>query len=191
LVTCNILAVLAGGTSDEEIVFEDSGLNFQAIQPRRKTMVVVYDGGDHADIVLKTASWLEHSGKFNVIILSVKRKNDTPAEIKPKEEQNVKYLEQIGVEFTEVHISEATENNPEKCAQLISSSINASEPDLVVTGLTIGRFSVLDNDFFAAMLDRLACPAIVARSFVIPGVSRVRGFMVSLLNKMLDKVKKK
>ena len=30
LVTCNILAVLAGGTSDEEIVFEDSGLNFQA-----------------------------------------------------------------------------------------------------------------------------------------------------------------
>ena len=69
--------------------------------------------------------------------------------------------------------------------------INASEPDLVVTGLTIGRFSVLDNDFFAAMLDRLACPAIVARSFVIPGVSRVRGFMVSLLNKMLDKVKKK
>jgi basic amino acid/polyamine antiporter, APA family len=191
LITCNILAVLAGGTSDEEIVFEDSGLNFQAIQPRRKTMVVVYDGGDHADIVLKTASWLEHSGKFNVIILSVKRKNDTPAEIKPKEEQNVKYLEQIGVEFTEVHISEATENNPEKCAQLISSSINASEPDLVVTGLTIGRFSVLDNDFFAAMLDRLACPAIVARSFVIPGVSRVRGFMVSLLNKMLDKVKKK
>ena len=191
LVTCNILAVLAGGTSDEEIVFEDSGLNFQAIQPRRKTMVVVYDGGDHADIVLKTASWLEHSGKFNVIILSVKRKNDTPAEIKPKEEQNVKYLEQIGVEFTEVHISEATENNPEKCAQLISSSINASEPDLVVTGLTIGRFSVLDNDFFAAMLDRLACPAIVARSFVIPGVSRVRGFMVSLLNKMLDKVMKK
>ena len=191
LVTCNILAVLAGGTSDEEIVFEDSGLNFQAIQPRRKTMVVVYDGGDHADIVLKTASWLEHSGKFNVIILSVKRKNDTPAEIKPKEEQNVKYLEQIGVEFTEVHISEATENNPEKCAQLISSSINASEPDLVVTGLTIGRFSVLDNDFFAAMLDRLTCPAIVARSFVIPGVSRIRGFMVSLLNKMLDKVKKK
>ena len=191
LVTCNILAVLAGGTSDEEIVFEDSGLNFQAIQPRRKTMVVVYDGGDHADIVLKTASWLEHSGKFNVIILSVKRKNDTPAEIKPKEEQNVKYLEQIGVEFTEVHISEATENNPEKCAQLISSSINASEPDLVVTGLTIGRFSVLDNDFFAAMLDRLTCPAIVARSFVIPGVSRIRGFMVSLLNKMLDKIKKK
>ena len=74
LVTCNILAVLAGGTSDEEIVFEDSGLNFQAIQPRRKTMVVVYDGGDHADIVLKTASWLEHSGKFNVIILSVRGK---------------------------------------------------------------------------------------------------------------------
>jgi hypothetical protein len=154
-------------------------------------LVVVYDGGDHADFVLKTASWLEHSGKFNVIVLSISRKHDTLPESKPRQEQNIKYLEQIGVEFTEVNLSEDTEKNPEKCVRLISSSINACEPDLVVTGLTIGNFNVLDNDLFASMLDRLSCPAIVARAFVIPGVSRMRGFVVYLLNKLIYKIKKK
>ena len=72
---------------------------------------------------------------------------------------------------------------------LFSSSINASDPDLVVTGLTIGRFSLLDNQFFAPMLDRLNCPAIVARAFVIPGVSRIRGILISLLRRVLDRVK--
>jgi hypothetical protein len=192
LVTCNVLAVLAGATSDEEIVFEGSVDNSEVAQPpRHKTLVVVYDGGDHADLVLKTASWLEHSGKFNVIVLSINRKHDAPTESKPREEQNIKYLEQTGVEFTEVNIPEDVENNAEKCARLISSSINACEPDLVVTGLTISKFNVLDNNSFASMLDRLACPAIVARSFVIPGVSRVKSSVVYLLNKVLYKFRKK
>lgn len=190
LVTCNILAVLAGGTSDEEIVFEGSEPSSVVSNPRKKTMVVVYDGGDHADIVLKTASWLEHSGKFRVIVLSVKKKDETAAEeVEPEKVQHVQYFEQIGVEFTEAYISEATEDNPEKYSKLIYSAISASQPDLVVTGLTIGKFSVLENQFFATMLDRLNCPAIVARAFVIPGVSRVRGFVVSVLEKLLDKVK--
>ena len=154
-------------------------------------MVVVYDGGDHAEIVLKTASWMEHSGKFKIIVLSVKRKDEAPAEIIPEKGEHIQYLEQIGVEFAEVYISEATENNPEKYARLISSSINANEPDLVVTGLTIGKYSVLDNQFFATMLDRLNCPAIVARAFVIPGVSKMRAIMVSLLEKLIDKIKEK
>ena len=33
--------------------------------------MVVYDGGDHADAVLKTTSWLEHSGIFKVNVLAV------------------------------------------------------------------------------------------------------------------------
>ena len=190
LVTCNILAVLAGGTSDEEIVFEGAEPSSVASSPRKKTMVVVYDGGDHADIVLKTASWLEHSGKFRVIVLSVKKKDEKEAEeLEPEKEQHVQYFEQIGVEFTEAYISDATENNPEMCSKLIYSAISASQPDLVVTGLTIGKFSVLENQFFATMLDRLNCPAIVARAFVIPGVSRARGFVVSVLEKILDRVK--
>ena len=34
-------------------------------------MVVVYDGGDHSDLVLKAISWFEHSGLFKVNVLSV------------------------------------------------------------------------------------------------------------------------
>jgi hypothetical protein len=62
LVTCNVLAVLAGGTSDDEIIFEEPTGEAQAIKAQPKIMVVVYDGGDHSDMVLKAASWLEHSG---------------------------------------------------------------------------------------------------------------------------------
>jgi APA family basic amino acid/polyamine antiporter len=188
LITCNIIAVLTGGTSDEEIMFETS----QETQIRRKTLLVVYDGGDHSDIVLKTVSWLEHSGKFNIIVLSIKRKHERPNEDKPQKEEYEPdpYKEQIGVTFTEVEISEAVENSPEKYAQLISSSINASDPDLVVTGLTIGKFSVLDNQFLAAMLDRLNCPAIVARAFIIPGVSNIRDILISLLHGVFDRVKR-
>ena len=123
----------------------------QETQTRKKTMLVVYDGGDHADKVLRTASWLEHSGKFNIIVMYIKRKYEQPNEDKvPKEDYKpAQYNKQIGVKFTEVKISEAVENSPEKYAQLISSSINASDPDLVVTGLTIGKFSVLENQSFA------------------------------------------
>jgi hypothetical protein len=111
--------------------------------------------------------------------------DDVTDEIKDERQQQVKYLKQIGVEFTEAHISEATENNPEKCAQQVFSAINVLQPDIVLTGLTIGKFSVLDNIFFASMLDRLNCPAIVARTFVIPGVNRVRTILVSTLEKIL------
>ena len=185
LVTCNVLAILAGGTSDDEIIFEEPTGEAQAIRAQPKNMVVVYDGGDHSDMVLKAASWLEHSGRFNVTVLSIKKKDDTIDEIKDERQEQVKYLEQIGVEFTEAHISEATEKNPEKCAQQVFSSINVLQPDVVLTGLTIGKFSVLDNIFFASMLDRLNCPAIVARTFVIPGVSRLRTILVSALGKIL------
>ena len=187
LITCNIIAVLTGGSSDEEIMFETS----QETQIRRKTMLVLYDGGDHSDMVLRTASWLEHSGKFNVVVMYINRKYEQPNEDEvPKEEyKSAQYNEQIGVKFTEVEISKATENSPEKYAQLISSSINASDPDLIVTGLTIGNFSVLENQFFAAMLDRLNCPVIVARAFIIPGVSRIRAILISLLHRVFDRMK--
>src|SRR6478752_7792163 len=188
LVTCKVLAVLAGGTSDEELVLDESDKNNEPkseSDKQKKTMVVLYDGGDHSDIVLKTASWLEHSGRFKVTVLSIKKKEQA-AEEKQEKEEHTQYLEQIGVEFTEVYISEEIENNPEEYAELIVSSINASQPDLVITGLTVGKFSVLDNPYFASMLDRLNCPAIVARTFIIPGVSRIRAVMLSILHRILE-----
>jgi basic amino acid/polyamine antiporter, APA family len=207
LATCNMLAVLTGGGSDEELVLEDSiakgevggggrdglGTSFES---RKKNLVVLYDGGDHSDMVLKTASWLEHSGKFKVSVLSIKKKeekehigysridNQDIKNRKEKEkEQHVQYLEQIGVEFVEVFVSENTQNSDVKFAQLILSSINASQPDLVVVSKRIGKFSVFDNQYFVSMLYRLNCPVIVARSFVIPGISRIRAALMKTIHR--------
>ena len=193
LLTCNILAVLTGGGSDQELMLEEfiakeEKREANPISERnRKNMVVLYDGGDHSDMVLKTASWLEHSRRFKVIVLSIKKKEEREhigyskidnEDIKNKKElekeQHVQYLEQIGVEFHEVFVSEKTQNNSEKFAKLILSSVNASQPDLVIMGKRVGKFNVFDNQHFVSMLDGLNCPSIVARSFIIPGVSRIK-----------------
>jgi basic amino acid/polyamine antiporter, APA family len=194
LLTCNILAVLTGGGSDQELMLEEfiakeeKREEADPISERnRKNMVVLYDGGDHSDMVLRTASWLERSGRFKVIVLSIKKKEEREhiayskidnEDIKNKKElekeQHVQYLEQIGVEFHEVFVSEKTQNNSENFAKLILSSVNASQPDLVIMGKRVGKFNVFDNQHFVSMLDGLNCPAIVARSFIIPGVSRIK-----------------
>ncbi|MDQ3971200.1 MAG: amino acid permease, partial [Thermoproteota archaeon] len=172
LLTCDILAVLTGGGSDEELILEESIAKEEekreeanSISERnRKNMVVLYDGGDHSDMVLKTASWLEHSARFKVIVLSIKKKEEREhigyskidnEDIKNKKErekeQHVQYLEQIGVEFHEVFVSEKTQNNSEKFAKLILSSVNASQPDLVIMGKRVGKFNVFDNQHFVSM----------------------------------------
>jgi basic amino acid/polyamine antiporter, APA family len=209
LATCNMLAVMTRGGSDEELVLEDSiakgkgrvgeerervvGTPFES---RKKNLVVLYDGGDHSDMVLKTASWLEHSGKFKVSVLSIKKReekehigysridNQDIKNRKEKEkEQHVQYLEQIGVEFVEVFVSENTQNSDVKFSQLILSSINASQPDLVVVGKRIAKFSVFDNQYFVSMLYRLNCPVIVTRSFIIPGISRIRAALMKTIHR--------
>jgi APA family basic amino acid/polyamine antiporter len=196
LATCNMLAILTGGVSDEELVLEDSiaqgekktqGSEEGDGRNRKKNLVILYDGGDHSDMVLKTASWLEHSGKFKITVLSIKKKeegkhlgysrieNEDIRHKKNKEkEKHVEYLEKIGVEFSEIFVSESTQNNSQKFCQIILSSFNASQPDLVITGKRIGKFSVFDNEYFVSLLERLNCPVIVARSFVIPGLSKIR-----------------
>ena len=192
LTTCNMLAVLTGGISDEELALEDS---IADRRNRKKNLVVLYDGGDHSDMVLKTASWLEHSGNFHTTILSIKKKeegkhigysridNQDIRYKKDKEkEKHVKYLEQIGVEFREVFVTDVSRNNSQEFCQLILSSINASQPDLLVTGKRIGKFSVFDNEHFVSLLERLNCPVIVARSFVIPGLSRIRSLLMKAIH---------
>jgi amino acid transporter len=203
LLTCNILAVLTGGGSDEELILEEFIAKEEKreeanpiSETNRKNMVVLYDGGDHSDMVLRTASWLEHSGRFKVIVLSIKKKEEREhigyskidnEDIKNKKEQekeqHVQYLEQIGVEFHEVFVSEKTQNNSEKFANLILSSINASQPDLVIMGKRVGKFNVFDDQHFVSMLDGLNSPVIVARSFIIPGVSRIKSALLRAIHR--------
>ena len=191
LATCNMLAILTGGIGDEELTLENS---IADRRNRKKSLVVLYDGGDHSDMVLKTASWLEHSGKFKTTILSIKKKeegkhigysridNQDIRYKKDKEkERHVKYLEQIGVEFKEVFVTDLIRNNSQEFCQLILSSINASQPDMLVAGKRIGKFSVFDNEYFVSLLERLNCPVIVARSFVIPGLSKMRSSLMKAI----------
>ena len=191
LATCNMLAILTGGLGDEELALEDS---IADRRNRKKSLVVLYDGGDHSDMVLKTASWLEHSGKFKTTILSIKKKeegkhigysridNQDIRYKKDKEkERHVKYLEQIGVEFREVFVTDLIRNNSQEFCKLILSSINASQPDMLVAGKRIGKFSVFDNEYFVSLLERLNCPVIVARSFVIPGLSKIRASLMKAI----------
>jgi len=91
----------------------------------------------------------------------------------------------VGFEFNEIYLSEETEKSSEKCADLILSEVNASEPDLVVTGATIGKFSFFNNSHFLSLLDQLSCPIVIARQFTFPGVHRVKAWFLKLVRMLL------
>jgi len=195
LSTCNVLAIRT--TGDDLTLFESSVEGSEDLTPvaqtaeqnLKKNMVVLYDGGYHSDLVLKATSWLEHSGKFNVSVLAVnKRREDQPVEDAKEFEDRVaqdnkrkEYLEQVGVEFNEIYLSEEAGKNSEKFADLILSAVNASQPDLVVTGATIGKFSFFNNSHLLSLLDQLNCPVVIAREFTIPGVHRAKAWFLKVL----------
>jgi len=189
LVTRDVLAIRT--TGDDLRLFESPDRNiitpFSQKPEEKKNMVILYDGGDHSDVVLKATSWLEHSGKFNVNVLSVNKKedddninesNDPSNNVKQKE-----YLEQVGIEYNEIYLSEETGKNSERSADLILSAVNSSQPDLVIAGATIGKFSFFNNLHFLALLDQLNCPIVIARDFTIPGVHRVKYWLMKIIRK--------
>ena len=233
LVTCNVLAILTGGTSDEDLILEEP----RFIEPRlgarqpgsrenedqqsavtsqatKKNLVVLYDSENHSDIVLKTASWLEHSGKFKVSVLSVEKREEGESNDKnsstrnsnfeeryngiregsefrkdeienllTERDQHRQYLEQIGVEFNEIYLSKRTDSNSQQFARLLLSAINASQADLLVTGASIGKYDLFSNQHFISMLDKINCPTIIAKSFSIPGVSRIRSLIIRIFQR--------
>jgi hypothetical protein len=224
LVTCNILAILTGGISDEELILEESIAKDQEIpasqitSKAKRNLVILYDeDADHSGAVLKTASWLEHSGKFKVSVLSVKKKEKQKQQhidyysysnsIKNKgrkkepeqdyiqqrkdierfflteKDQHRSYLEQIGLEFSEIYVNYKTQANSERFADLILSAINSHQPDVIVMGATVGKFSVFSDQHFISMLDQLNYPAIIVRSFTIPGVHRLKAAIMQLIHK--------
>jgi amino acid transporter len=238
LATCNILAVLTGGTSDEELMLEERSIvkvenqekQSEAIQitKRKKNLVVLYDEeSDHSELVLKTSSSLEHSGMFKVKLLLIRKKEkgkkrhigydssdsdvnsssvDDISNMENRKEQEQHenkishkdhiekfflterdqrkhYLKQIGLEFSEIYINDKTQANSEKFAHLILSAVNSSEPDIIVAGANIGKFSLFSNQHFIAMLEQLNCPIVIARSFTIPGVHRFKSSIMRIAHK--------
>jgi nucleotide-binding universal stress UspA family protein len=196
LITCDVLAIR---TTGDDFVLESSPdqlLDLTQTDLRtelnpKKNMVVLYDGGYSSDVVLKATSWLEHSGKFNVSVLAIHKRLEDQSTGSTKEfedrvtqdNKRKEYLEQVGVEFNEIYMSDETRKNSEKFADLILSAVNASQPDLVVTGSTILRFSFLSNNHLLSVLNQLNCPVVIAKEFNIPGVHRAKIWFMKLIKR--------
>jgi nucleotide-binding universal stress UspA family protein len=195
LATCNVLAIRT--TGDDATLFESLNESRMDLSQNdrlsiKMKMVVLYDnGGDHSELVLKATSWLEHSGNFNVSVLTVNKKSEFDPvkhardfeDLVAEDNRRKEYLEQIGVEFGEIHLSEETGKSSEKSADVILSAVNASQPDLVVTSATLGKFSFFNNSHFLALLDQLNCPIVIAKQFALPGVHRIKAWFLKLIER--------
>jgi hypothetical protein len=75
-----------------------------------------------------------------------------------------------------------------EAADKILSSLSNFQPDVVITGATISKFSFFSDPHFLNMLYELKCPIIVARHFAIPGVHRIKRLIHKLRNLILEKI---
>jgi basic amino acid/polyamine antiporter, APA family len=187
ILTCDVLAILSEG--NEQFTFESNRSSRGKFG--QKNLVVLYDGGDHSDVVLKATSWLERSGQFKINVLYINTKKDDEQEkivritdiLKQKE-----YLEQVGIEFNEITLSEGDMRYSNEAADKILSSLSNFQPDVVITGATISKFSLFSDPHFLNMLYELKCPIIVARHFAIPGVHMIKTLIHKLRNLILEKI---
>ncbi|MGB7936402.1 MAG: amino acid permease, partial [Nitrososphaeraceae archaeon] len=175
ILTCDVLAILSEG--NEELTFEPDR---KKSRRDKKNLVVLYDGGDHSDVVLKATSWLERSGQFKISVLYINTKNDG------EEKKNVRitdmleqkeYLEQVGIEFNEITLSDNDMRYSNEAADTILSSLGNFQPDVVITSATISKFSLFNDPHFLNMLYELKCHVIVARHFAIPGVHTIKNLI--------------
>jgi amino acid transporter len=207
LITCDIMTIdTTGSETDDAILspppFLDSTTDHKT---EKKNLVVVYDGGDHSDAVMKATSWLEHSGQFKVNVLVITDKetllkqedhlsnrgvsrgnshrDDDERKSIVKGLEKEEFLSNIGLKMDRIVLNEESKRNAEESARLISGVINASQPDIVVTGASIGKFSVFDSQQYVHLIERLNCPVIIMRNFTIPGVSKVKTAFMRLVGK--------
>jgi len=154
---------------------------------KKKRLVVLLDRGEHSDTVLRTARWIEHSGLFTVNILSTNKGHDENSEEKkgPSHRNHSHQPQHLGmdeVEYNEIYLSKETESSIENLTMLIQSTINAAQPDLLIIGASIARYSFLNDPHLLHLLEYLECPIIVAKSYSIPVIGRVK----LLLNRVTD-----
>ncbi|TLX86059.1 MAG: amino acid permease, partial [Thaumarchaeota archaeon] len=156
ILTCDVLAILSEG--NEEFTFESVQNSRSKERFSQKNLVVLYDGGDHSDVVLKATSWLERSGQFKVNVLYINTKKDDENEkivritdvLKQKE-----YLEQVGIEFNEITLSDNDMHYSNEAADTILSSLSNFQPDIVIAGATISKFSFFSDPHFINLLYEL------------------------------------
>jgi amino acid transporter len=170
LMTCKVLAIRA---ENDTLELEPRG---ERSEIDKKNMVVVYDGGEHSDVVLKATSWLEHSGRFKVGLISINRGGGERGSVAMQQE----YLSQLGVELKELH---PDQGSSARLADAVLSAVNSFQPDVVILGSTVGGFSVFNNPDFLAMLEQINCPVIIARDFTIPGMHWAKSVVMRMFKK--------
>jgi basic amino acid/polyamine antiporter, APA family len=204
LVTCDIMAIdNTGVETDDDTILSPPFSASTEDKTEKRNLVVVYDGGDHSDVVMKATSWLEHSGLFKVNVLVITDKetllkqedhlSNRASHGKSHDEEEQKsiakglekeeFLSNIGLKMDRIILTEESKKNAEESARLILGTINASQPDIVVTGASIGKFSVFDSQQYVQLVERLNCPVIIMRNFTIPGVSKIRAAFMRLIGK--------
>ena len=146
---------------------------------KKKRLVVLFDRGEHSDIVLRATRWIEHSGLFAVNILFINKGHDEHTEEKkePNHRNHSHHPQHLGmdeVEYNEIYLSKETESSIESLTMLIQSTINAAQPDLLIVGASIGKYSFLNELHLLHLLEYLECPIIVAKSYSIPVIGRVK-----------------
>jgi hypothetical protein len=204
LVTCDIMAIdTTGSETDDDTILSPPFSASTDDKTEKKNLVVVYEGGDHSDAVMKATSWLEHSGlyKVNVLVITDKETllkqedhlsnrigrgnshDDDELKSIAKGLEKEEFLSNIGLKMDRIILTEESKKNAEESAHLILGTINASQPDIVVTGASIGKFSVFDSQQYIQLIERLNCPVIIMKNFTIPGVSKVRAAFMRLIGK--------
>jgi basic amino acid/polyamine antiporter, APA family len=175
LMTCKVLAIKA---ENDTLELEPKQKHFD-IEMRRpeaiayvkkSSMVTIYDGGDHSDVLLKATSWLEHSGIFKVGLISLVRggggHNHKSSSVAMQED----YLSMLGVNLKEVKLPKGSP----AAADAVLAAVNVFQPDIVILSATVGGYSVFQNPDFLTMLDKFNCPVVIAKDFTIPGVHRAK-----------------
>ncbi|HJU35042.1 MAG TPA: hypothetical protein VJ695_07955, partial [Nitrososphaera sp.] len=156
------------------------------VDTERRSMVAIYDGGDHSDVLLKATSWLEHSGIFRVGLVSLVRGggggdgSDSGEGAGHNHKSSVAmqqdYLRMLGVNLKEVNLPEGSPS----AADAVLAAVSMFQPDIVIMGATVAGYSVFHNPDFLALLDQFNCTVIVARGFAIPGVHRAKSVIMRM-----------
>ena len=146
---------------------------------KKKRLIVLFDRGEHSDIVLRTTRWIEHSGLFTVTILSINKGHDEHAKDKkdPSHRNHIHQTHHLGidgVEYNEIYLSKETESSIQNLTMLIQSTINAAQPDLLIIGASIAKYSFLNDPHLLHLMEHLECPIIVAKSYSIPVIGRMK-----------------
>ncbi len=145
----------------------------------KKRLVVLFDRGEHSDIVLRATRWIEHSGLFSVTFLSIIKGHEEHTQEKKRPNQRdrshqAQHLGMEGVEYNEIYLSKETESSIENLTMLIQSTINVAQPDLLIVGASITKYSFLNDPHLLHLLEYLECPTIVAKSYSIPVIGRMK-----------------